>query len=234
MIEVNLLRLKGMPILQQLQLEEALLRSDDNNWCLINDGSSPAIVMGISGKYDELINQNLIQEKPITVIRRFSGGGTVFVDSSTYFVTWIFNSESIRIPSFPDQILQWTAKFYREVIPHSDFQLRENDYTIGNKKFGGNAQYLCKQRWLHHSSLLWDFDSKNMDYLLIPKKVPAYRENRIHTEFLCKLKNYFPSKIVFEQNLINKIESFFILKDCSNYNIDNIFQKTHRKSTQLI
>lgn len=234
MIEVNLLRLKGMPILQQLQLEEALLRSDENNWCLINDGTSPAIVMGISGKYDELINKNLILEKPITVIRRFSGGGTVFVDTSTYFVTWIFNSESIRIPSFPDRILQWTAKFYQDVIPHADFQLNENDYTIGNKKFGGNAQYLCKQRWLHHSSLLWDFDSKNMDYLLIPKKVPAYRENRNHGEFLCKLKNYFPSKTVFEQNLISKIESCFILKNCSNCKINNYLQKTHRKSTQLI
>ena len=47
---VRLLRLKQFPILQQLRLEEALLRADSGNWCLLNDGTpDPAIVMGISG-----------------------------------------------------------------------------------------------------------------------------------------------------------------------------------------
>ena len=46
----RLLRLRQVPILQQLRLEEALLRADDSNWCILNDGSpTPAIVMGISG-----------------------------------------------------------------------------------------------------------------------------------------------------------------------------------------
>ena len=46
----RLLRMRQVPILQQLRLEEALLRADDANWCIINDGSAtPAIVMGISG-----------------------------------------------------------------------------------------------------------------------------------------------------------------------------------------
>ena len=46
----RLLRLTRIPILQQLQLEEALLRADSSNWCIINDGTpAPAIVMGISG-----------------------------------------------------------------------------------------------------------------------------------------------------------------------------------------
>lgn len=47
---MNLLRLKGTPILQQLHLEEKLLRTSKDNWCIINDGTdSPAIVMGVSG-----------------------------------------------------------------------------------------------------------------------------------------------------------------------------------------
>jgi hypothetical protein len=47
---VRLLRLSGVPILQQLQLEEALLRATQHNWMLINDGSvQEAIVMGVSG-----------------------------------------------------------------------------------------------------------------------------------------------------------------------------------------
>lgn len=47
---IKLLRLQNVPILRQLLLEEALLRVDSNNWCIVNDGTSvPAIVMGISG-----------------------------------------------------------------------------------------------------------------------------------------------------------------------------------------
>lgn len=46
----RLLRLKGVPILRQLHLEEALLRADDANYCIINEGTpEPAIVLGISG-----------------------------------------------------------------------------------------------------------------------------------------------------------------------------------------
>ena len=47
---MRVLRLSSMPILQQLRLEEALLRADTGNWFLLNDGTpEPAIVMGISG-----------------------------------------------------------------------------------------------------------------------------------------------------------------------------------------
>jgi len=47
---MKVVRVKGMCILEQLHLEERLLRTSSDNWCLINDGTtSPAIVMGLSG-----------------------------------------------------------------------------------------------------------------------------------------------------------------------------------------
>lgn len=49
---MNLLRLRGFPILQQLHLEERLLRTSSDNWCILNDGTTaPTIVMGISGYF---------------------------------------------------------------------------------------------------------------------------------------------------------------------------------------
>ncbi len=49
-VPLKLLRLSGMPILEQLNLEEALLRATTSNWMLINDGAADcAVVMGISG-----------------------------------------------------------------------------------------------------------------------------------------------------------------------------------------
>jgi len=47
---VKLLRLSGFPLLRQLWLEEALFRSNPENWFVINDGvPDPTIVLGISG-----------------------------------------------------------------------------------------------------------------------------------------------------------------------------------------
>ena len=49
---INIVHLTPMPIFQQLQIEEALLRAGSGNWCLINHGTPPAIVMGLSGKIE--------------------------------------------------------------------------------------------------------------------------------------------------------------------------------------
>lgn len=47
---VRVLRLRGAPILEQLKLEEALLRANSDNWLILNDGTpGPTVVMGISG-----------------------------------------------------------------------------------------------------------------------------------------------------------------------------------------
>ena len=47
---VRLVRTAGLPLLRQLKLEEALLRADGGNWCLINDGAASATaVLGLSG-----------------------------------------------------------------------------------------------------------------------------------------------------------------------------------------
>ena len=47
---MRLVTMSSVPILQQLHLEERLLRCTPDNWCIINDGTAPAtIVMGVSG-----------------------------------------------------------------------------------------------------------------------------------------------------------------------------------------
>src|SRR5687767_1077557 len=103
---INFLRLHNCPIFQQLQLEEAILRSENSeNWCIINQNNpEKAIVMGISGVFNELVNSETFCRSPIPVIRRFSGGGTVVVDHNTLFITFICMKDSPRNFSFPLEI----------------------------------------------------------------------------------------------------------------------------------
>jgi lipoate-protein ligase A len=204
--------LQNVPIFEQLQLEEALLRADTRNFCLVNTGSSRAIVMGISGKPEELIHKAHVQQDKIPVIRRFSGGGTVIVDENTLFISFLFSKNALDVDLFPEPLLRWSGELYQKSWQISDFHLKEHDYAIGEKKCGGNAQYIRKDRWLHHTSFLWDYQEKNMDYLLLPSKRPHYRLNRPHSDFLCRLKEFAPSPQILIDQLIKELERQFSIQ----------------------
>jgi len=232
----HILRLKSYPIYQQLLLEEKLLRCDSGNWCIINEGSTPAIVMGISGKKEELINCEKAAESGIPLIKRFSGGGTVFVDEDTLFVTFICQKQLHDFPAYPEAIMKWTEQIYTQALEHPEFRLRENDYVMGDRKFGGNAQYIKKDRWLHHTSFLWDYTAERMGTLLHPKKTPSYRAGRPHEEFLCRLSEYFKDKEELVERIVQEIGKQFSLKevDLEEVLLKNRERKSARQSTLLM
>jgi lipoate-protein ligase A len=115
---------------------------------------------------------------------------------------------------FPRPIMRWTGDFYERVFNekifssssssstatakkkkmntnNNYFSLRENDYVFGDKKFGGNAQSISKNRFIHHTSFLYDYDEEMMKLLKSPKKQPEYRENRDHLAFVQTLKSKY-------------------------------------------
>ena len=100
-----------MHIFDQLRLEEILLRHDLNSWCLINSGpKTPAIVMGLSGKVSDLVNMEAAKRDNISVIRRFTGGGTVVVDHSSLWTTFIGRNDVLsHVKPYPREIMEWSA-----------------------------------------------------------------------------------------------------------------------------
>jgi lipoate-protein ligase A len=232
-MQARLLHLHQTPILQQLQIEEALLRSSSENWIVVNSGSPPAVVVGIGGKIEELIDLEKIATAPIPVIRRFSGGGTVVIDPNTLFVTLICEAKQIEVSPYPLHIMKWTEQLYRQLFG-ADFHLRENDYCYGERKFGGNAQSITKDRWLHHSSLLWDFTPALMDYLKMPNRQPDYRKKRAHTDFLVPLSKRFSSLEVLQHDLVSSLAQQFNLQPTSLKEVQPLLKSPHRKSTQQL
>jgi lipoate---protein ligase len=230
---LNVLDLKEIPIFEQLQIEEALLRADTRNWCLINHGSPPAIVMGISSKVDDLIDLERWRERPIPLIRRFSGGGTVIIDEKSVFVTFICSTSFAKVPSFPQSIMRWTEPFYRPLFESNSFALRDNDYVLGDRKFGGNAQSIVKNRWLHHSSLLWDYDDIMMMLLKNPAKAPAYRKQREHKDFLCRLNEHWESPEAMKKAIKRQLHTQFNTCLIDHNEVQKILDIPHRKATRI-
>lgn len=230
----NLLLLENVPIFTQLQLEEALLRNNSQNWCLLNTGVPPSIALGISGNPQELLFVDHVREDKIPIIKRFSGGGTVFLEQSTIFVTWIINNTSCPVSPFAASILTWAKSIYKNIFP-GNFLLRDNDYCIFNKKIGGNALYIQKNRWLLHSSFLWDFNNHLMNrYLKMPKHQPLYRQYRNHDDFLDKLSNFYNDKKEFFFSLKNHLKDWGEMIEVNVNTIIDILNSDYRKTTQLL
>ena len=84
-VPLKVITLHNVSIFDQLKMEEYLLRDTTDNYCIINQGSPPSIVMGISGVVGDLVYEKKLEEAKIPLIKRFSGGGTVvvFPDNTT-------------------------------------------------------------------------------------------------------------------------------------------------------
>jgi lipoate---protein ligase len=236
---LNLLINHEFNIFEQLQLEEAILRINSDNWCLINFGTLPAIVCGAFGCIEKLIDIKKASQMEIPVIRRFSGGGTVVVEKNTLFITFIMNHKSLEVRPFPKAIMEWSAKLFKPAFSQLNFDLNESDYVITSQnqaalKIAGNAQSITKNRWLHHTSFLWDFSPQLMDLLHLPQRQPKYREKRPHQNFITPLLPHLGPCLKWIESFKNHLQNHFILKNELLKNAEEHLKIPHRKSVKYL
>lgn len=230
-----LLELEQMAVLDQLQLEEALLRADQRNICLINWGAAPAVVLGSSGQVADWVEPLAWERLPLPLIRRFSAGGTVVVDSSTLFITFIANGDQLQVEPFPKAIMEWTLPFYQPLFRTGSFCLRDNDYALGDRKCGGNAQYISRKRWLHHTSFLWDWSASHMELLKMPPRMPHWRQQRSHDQFLCRLIDWgVASPQAFFTGFKEQLSSHFSVEPLSLEEASSILSRPHRRTSCVL
>jgi lipoyltransferase and lipoate-protein ligase len=119
--------------------------------------NEPTIVVGKNQNTIEEINLDYVKEKNIHVVRRLSGGGAVYHDLGNLNYTIISEkgnrSTSFNFAAFTQPVIEVLKKLGVK----AEFTGR-NDLTIDGKKFCGNAQYMKKNRILHHGAMLFNTD----------------------------------------------------------------------------
>lgn len=227
------IELSNRPIYEQLQLEEGLLRSSQDNFVIVNKGSPEALVLGISQKFENEVNYIKWEKNPIPVIKRYSGGGAVVVDASTFFVSFIMNSSN-KSRQNPESIHNHVLPWYQPLFKHANITLRENDYVIGSKKVGGNAQSITRSRWVHHTTFLYQTSWDLMQLLNLPIKQPDYRQKRTHTDFCQRLDKSFNSMDEMVDLLKIGVESAFEVKEVIQNPWEIIDGKEFRRSVYFL
>lgn len=132
--------------------EEYFLKNfdDDFFYLYIND---PSIVVGKHQNTMAEINVPYVYENNIKVIRRLSGGGTVFHDAGNLNYCFIQKGAEGFLVDF---------KKYAQPIINTLQELGVNAYlkgksdlVIDNLKFSGNAEHVYRQKVLHHGTMLF-------------------------------------------------------------------------------
>jgi lipoate-protein ligase A len=146
-------------------------------------------VLGYSNKAKQEVNLAACQKNKIPVLRRASGGGTVLQGPGCLnfsLILKIKNAEAFRSITETNRYIMNRHQQALEPIVGSQVDIQGiTDLALNQLKFSGNAQRRKKYFLLFHGTFLLRFDIEKIEtYLAIPKKQPAYRNNRTHKKFL--------------------------------------------------
>ena len=149
-----------------LALEEYLLRqieTDESLFLLyVNE---PAVIIGRNQNVFEEIDPSYIKNKNIHLLRRLSGGGTVYHDLGNLNYSFITPGQA-DLHKF-ERVTEPIIRVLRDLGVGAEFRGR-SDIVIGDKKISGNAQYASRGRMFSHGTLLFDADLEELNKAIKP------------------------------------------------------------------
>ncbi len=176
-----------------LAAEEYLLKNFDDDIFMLWQSENTVVV----GKHQNVlgeINYSFVRENNITVARRISGGGTVFHDAGNVnfsFIKKVKSPAEISFKQFTKPVREALAKLGVKATTSG-----RNDLLINGKKISGNAEHIFKNRVLHHGTLLYNSDLKNLGEAIkvIPEKYisKAVQSNRSE---VANISSFLKSKL---------------------------------------
>lgn len=159
--------------------------------------TTPTLMVGrFQNTYSE-INLDYARKHNLQIVRRKSGGGTIYTDMGSWQFTFITpkSDGKIDFARFIEPIVEAVRSLGADV----NFNGR-NDLVVGGRKFSGNAQYMKNGKTLHHGSILFDTNIEEMvrsttvdEYKIISKGIQSVRER------VTNLSEHLPAKMSMEE-----------------------------------
>lgn len=178
--------------------------------------TAPTLMIGnYQNPYQE-INMDYAKENNINIVRRITGGGTIYTDMNGWQFSFIVKDPKDSKIDF--------QKYTKPIIDALDnigvkaYQSGRNDLLIDGKKFSGNAQYHDSKVSLHHGSILFDTDLEALvralnvaDEKIISKGIKSVKER------VTNVADYITKEMTSEQ--FRDIMLLYLLKDMQTYTL---------------
>lgn len=205
--------------------EEFILKNI-NDEILMFWENEPCVIIGKHQNTLKEVNTEFTEKNNIPVIRRISGGGTVFHDRGNINYTLITEPESktnlVDFHKFTQPVIDFFKTFGLDV------QFKgKNNLTLYGKKFSGNSGHVFKNRVLHHGTLLFQ---TNLDWLnnvinknsqnIKDKSIPSIRAQ------VTNISDYLPmvTKEVFMKKMLTFFISYFNIKETRQLSANEIYE----------
>lgn len=139
-------------------IEEYFLKETDEEIISLWQHDKTVLLGRNQDVYTE-VDVDFCKENGLNIVRRLSGGGTIYCDVNNMQYSFIGQHEDKSTQELFEQYAEPIVQALRKIGIDAAFTGR-NDIVVDGKKISGNAQYRYKHRILHHGTLLFDIDTK--------------------------------------------------------------------------
>ncbi len=207
--------------------EEYFLKNYDNDIIMFWQ-SSPSVIVGKHQNTFAEVNLKFTTQNNIPVIRRITGGGTVYHDEGNINYTIITSSKNreqlVDFRQFTKPVIGFLESLGLKTVFEG-----KNNLTIDGKKFSGNSAHVFKNRILNHGTLLFNTNLNNLEAAIQPgtinisdKAVKSIRAN------VTNLADYMP-----ENTTVKMFTERLITYFCNHFNIDSTVQLSDNNMTKI-
>ena len=128
----------------------------------------PTVVVGNFQNVHEEVDTAYAAKRGIDVVRRMSGGGTVYQDGGSIQYAFIERRDGdIDFSRYLTPVCRVLNGLGIDAVPNG-----RNDITVDGKKVSGNSQYRVGGRTVHHGTLLFSVDIDEMERAT---RLPGYK-----------------------------------------------------------
>ncbi len=152
--------------------------------------TEPSLIVGKYQNILEEIDRHYAESHGIRIVRRLSGGGTMYIDRGGLEFSYLVRdgAESIDFSAFVGPVVDALNRLGVPALANG-----RNDITVDGKKISGNSQYKLNGVTVHHGTLMFDVDIDEMvrattpkDYKITSKAIKSVRDR------VTNIKPYLP------------------------------------------
>jgi lipoate-protein ligase A len=138
-----------------LAAEEYFLKNSNEEYLLLYI-NKPSVIIGKHQVAHRESDTKYVTTNNIPVIRRITGGGSVYHDYGNLNFSFILNSTAGNQVNFR-KYTRPVTEFLSSLGLDAKFE-DKNDLRTGGYKISGNAEHIYRERVLHHGTLLYSSD----------------------------------------------------------------------------